>query len=246
MEELITTGKMTSMEIAELTGKRHDNILRDIKDEIEKLENAGIDTALKFEVSTRKDTTGRVIPCYKISKEGVLQLAARYDAVVRAKLIEVAMKKEVNNKLDTATLSPTLQMFNQLFLSAANIEMEQQKLKQEISEVKSTLYLVKDTVANHPEDNWRETINTMFNRIVSAVGGKKFQEIRSNSYKLLEERAGVNLNIRLTNYKERLTESGATKTKITTANKLDIIESDKKLREIYSGIIKELTIKHVA
>ena len=55
----MTVTKMTSMEIAEATGKRHDHILRDIKDEIEKLEKAGIDTQPKFGVSERKDATGR-------------------------------------------------------------------------------------------------------------------------------------------------------------------------------------------
>ena len=34
------------------------------------------------------------MPCYILTKEGVLQLAARYDAVVRAKLIDLAMKQD--------------------------------------------------------------------------------------------------------------------------------------------------------
>lgn len=94
MNEITTFSKMTSMEIAEVTGKRHDNIMRDIHDEAEKLQNSGIDTELKFELSERQDSTGRKIPYYILTKEGVLQLAARYDAVVRAKLIELAMKQE--------------------------------------------------------------------------------------------------------------------------------------------------------
>jgi len=85
---------MTSMEIAEVTGKEHKNIIRDIRDEVEKLENAGIATELKFELSERQDSTGRTIPYYILTKEGVLQLAARYDAVVRAKLIDLAMKED--------------------------------------------------------------------------------------------------------------------------------------------------------
>jgi hypothetical protein len=237
--------KMTSMEISEITGKQHQHVMRDIRDEIERLSNAEVETESKFGLRERDGLTGK-IPYYELSKEGVLQLAARYDAVVRAKLIDLAMNKDEPKQLDASTLSPTLQMFNQLFLNAANLEIQQQQLKHEISEVKTTLYLVKDTVANHPEDNWRDTINSMFNKIVKAVGNKEYQKIRSDSYKLLEERAGVNLNIRLENYRVRLTENGSTKSKINSANKLDIVESDKKLREIYTGIIKELTIKHVA
>lgn len=93
MNNLMAISKMTSMEIAEITGKRHDHILRDINDEIEKLQNAGIDTAPKFGLREREGLTG-TIPYYELTKEGVLQLAARYDAVTRSKLIDVAMKSE--------------------------------------------------------------------------------------------------------------------------------------------------------
>ena len=93
MNEIISIDQpITSMQIAEVTGKRHDHILRDIKDEIEKLENAGVPTHPKFGVRARMGITGE-IPYYELSKEGVLQLAARYDAVIRAKLIELAMRQ---------------------------------------------------------------------------------------------------------------------------------------------------------
>ena len=38
--------------------------------------------------SEYQDRTGRTLPMYVLTREGVLQLAARYDAVVRFKLIE--------------------------------------------------------------------------------------------------------------------------------------------------------------
>ena len=44
MNELQILGNeniITSLEISEITGKRHDQILRDIRDEIEKLEKQG-------------------------------------------------------------------------------------------------------------------------------------------------------------------------------------------------------------
>ena len=39
-------------------------------------------------MSEYQDRTGRTLPMYILTREGVLQLAARYDAVVRFKLIE--------------------------------------------------------------------------------------------------------------------------------------------------------------
>ena len=53
---------LTSLEIAEVTGKEHKNILADIRDEISKL---GTERAeLIFQLSEYKDTTGRKLPMY--------------------------------------------------------------------------------------------------------------------------------------------------------------------------------------
>ena len=86
--QLATVTQMTSLEVAEITGKEHKSILRDIRDEIEKLESQRIFTEHIFVPSEYQDKTGRTLPMYILTREGVLQLAARYDAVVRFKLIE--------------------------------------------------------------------------------------------------------------------------------------------------------------
>lgn len=90
--ELLQKGTMTSLEIAEITGKEHKNILADIRDEIRKLgeERAG----LIFQLSEYKDTTGRTLPMFVANIQGILQLGARYSADVRFKLIEKITKKE--------------------------------------------------------------------------------------------------------------------------------------------------------
>jgi phage antirepressor YoqD-like protein len=82
------------MEISEVTGKQHGHIMRDIRDEINKLISGGIEYESKFGLVEYTDAKGEKRPYYILTKEGVLQLAARYDAVVRAKLIELAMKED--------------------------------------------------------------------------------------------------------------------------------------------------------
>jgi anti-repressor protein len=94
MNELMVTSKTTSLELSGYINKQHHHIMRDIRDEIEKLESGGIKPSSMFGLSERQDSTGRTIPYYELTREGVLQLAARYDAVVRAKLIELAMRQE--------------------------------------------------------------------------------------------------------------------------------------------------------
>ena len=86
MEQLITLEqKVTSLQIAEWTGKRHDNIMRDIKNELAELADIG---ALVFEETSYTDKSNRLSPMYTMGKKGVMQLALKYDAISRYKCIE--------------------------------------------------------------------------------------------------------------------------------------------------------------
>jgi anti-repressor protein len=64
MSNLFQVNKMTSMEIAEVTGKRHADIMRDIRDEIEKLEAGGINGERKFALSSYVTDQNKEMPCY--------------------------------------------------------------------------------------------------------------------------------------------------------------------------------------
>jgi Rha family phage regulatory protein len=73
---------MISRELAEITGKRHDNVMRDIKNEIEALrENSesifGLvkGNALIFELVNYTDAKGEKRPCYSFGRDGAMQLA---------------------------------------------------------------------------------------------------------------------------------------------------------------------------
>lgn len=129
--------------------------------------------------------------------------------------------------------------------SMKELKAEVKQLKVDTSQAKQTVEAIKDTIIQHP-DNWREELNKMFNKIVNKVGGSQFHEMRSQSYKELESRAGVNIEARLRNLRARMIEAGKSKSKINEACKLDVISEDKKLMEIYSKIVQELYIKHVA
>ncbi|CAL7890916.1 Rha family transcriptional regulator [Fusobacterium necrophorum] len=94
MNQITNVNTMTSIEVAELTGKEHKNILADIRDESKKLEIQGIRAELIFQPGEYLDKNNQARPMYNLTKEGVLQLAARYDAVVRFKLIERVTKPQ--------------------------------------------------------------------------------------------------------------------------------------------------------
>ena len=77
---------LTSLDVSEITGKRHDNILADIRDEISKLGTER--AALIFQESYYKDANNQSRPMFVLNYKGVLQLGARYNAETRFKLIE--------------------------------------------------------------------------------------------------------------------------------------------------------------
>jgi len=142
--------------------------------------------------------------------------------------------KELKTQL--SELSPQLQLL-------INLELKQKELEQEIAVTKSQVNNIKDTIINRNED-WRKDVTKKLRKIGLKHGDyKKFVD---ESYKLLEERAGCDLHRRLENLKQRMALEGATKTAISKANYLDVISMDKRLKEIYIGIVARMYIKYAA
>lgn len=84
---------LTSLQIADITEKKHFHIMRDIKDEIEKLmylTDGIFDSEGKelFEEIKYKDESGRENLFYKMGVEGIYQILSRYSAVVRRIMIQ--------------------------------------------------------------------------------------------------------------------------------------------------------------
>lgn len=172
---------------------------------------------------------------------------AKVNPEIKDKLIEYQLKAK--DVLAAAFLSDKPSCIEDLIIMQAQsmkqLREEVQQLKADTTQAKQTAEAIKDTIIQKPE-NWREELNKMLNKIVITIGDKQFREMRSQSYKELETRAGVNLDARLRNLRTRMMEAGKSKTQINNTCKLDVISEDKKLREIYSKIVQELYIKHVA
>ena len=90
---------MTSKELCELinqfrqaegndTLKEHKTLMRDIRTELEALENAGIDNGYNFVLGEYADKNNQKRPCYQITKTGAIQILTKESAVVRFKVME--------------------------------------------------------------------------------------------------------------------------------------------------------------
>jgi len=86
---------MTSMDFANAVGKMHKNILRDLREMSVAWEKV---TGLKFELNEYKDSIGRTLPAYNLSKPEILFIASKYDDELRAKIIIRLMELELTQK----------------------------------------------------------------------------------------------------------------------------------------------------
>lgn len=144
--------------------------------------------------------------------------------------------------IDTSNLSPELQMVNQIFHSLAQQELESKRMQKELETTNQRVDTISHTIKLNPI-NWRKSVNDVMKRIGSQPG-QSYQDIRVQSYDLLEARGKCKLDIRLENMKRRLALEGASKSRIQKANKMDVIEEDERLKQIYLSIIKEFAIKY--
>lgn len=96
MEEIIKLGRtdtMTSLEIAEITGKKHAHVMRDIRSLIEQ----GVNES-NFRLVNYKDKKGELRPMFELTPKGCLILASGYDALLREKIINKLEELEKNRR----------------------------------------------------------------------------------------------------------------------------------------------------
>lgn len=153
-------------------------------------------------------------------------------------------KKYKASILDTSQLSPELQMFKKIFDTVAMQEIQQREQAEKLSRVEEKVNSIREVVALDTT-SWRDDSGRILRKIGMELGeGKGYPDARSESYQLLERRAGVNLKQRLTNKRRRMAEEGACKSKRDKLNYLDIIGEDKKLIEVYTAIVKEMAVRY--
>ena len=122
---------MTSLEIAELTGKNHAHILRDIRN----LLSQGVNES-NFGLVEYTDKKGERRPCYELTKKGCLILASGYDALLREKIINRWEELETKERTGGFVVPQT---FSQALMLAAKqqeqIEEQRAALAQQGEEI---------------------------------------------------------------------------------------------------------------
>jgi len=121
---------ITSLQIAEITGKHHFIVMRDIRNIIKDLDNQGLIHQYSFVLVNYIDDGGKPRPMYNLSDTGALTLASGYDAGLRYKISERLKKLELERKMTTPAFAvPTPR---ELAYMIIRLEDEKEQLQNEL------------------------------------------------------------------------------------------------------------------
>ena len=124
------------------------------------------------------------------------------------------------------------------------LRLELTNTKEAVKEIQEDTQNIRDLVAFNP-DQWRKDTTNLINKIANKLGGySHIEEVRKESYKILNSAYGVDVNRRLLNKKKNMALEGCSKSKIAKVNVLDVIAEDKKLIQGYVSIVSKMAIKY--
>ena len=113
---------ITSLEIAGLCEKRHDNVMSDIRNML---------TLLNIQspefLGDYRDDKGRSYPCFHLPKDLCLTLVSGYNVVLRKRIIDRWLELEQRNQPKVP------QSFSEALRLAAELEEQKQQLKDELA-----------------------------------------------------------------------------------------------------------------
>lgn len=152
MSDLVETNRitMTSREIAELTGKRHDHVMADIRN---MLKNLGVD-APAFS-GTYKTAQGNEYQLFNLPKRETLILVSGYSVELRARIIDRWQELEAQQK-------PQLpQTYAEALLEAGRLALEVEEKTKQLEQAAPKVEFVDRYVQAEGSQSFRQVCKTL-------------------------------------------------------------------------------------
>lgn len=234
-----------SREVAEMISIRHADLLEKIGGYVQHLTNGNFRSLDFFIESTYVDGKGESRPCFLLTRKGCDMVANKMtgEKGVLFTAAYVTQFEEMERQLSRPPQTQ-LEILQSSIAHLVNLERAQAEQAQRLSVVEKKLDDTAEILALNPTDG-RKKVTALLNKIAQSLGGgSSYQDIRSDSYQKLEDRAECNLSIRQTNKRKKMALEGVAKSKIDKVSKLDVIFDDGRLTEIYFAIIKEMAVQN--
>lgn len=147
--------------------------------------------------------------------------------------------------IDISQLSPELKMFNTIFQSVAQQQLEQKRQAEQINKVEQTVDNMKE-IFTQPIGDWKAEINARV-REISIKSKIDYQILYNQLYGELETTAHCSLKRLQDNKKKRMEKAGNTKTAIKNeTTKIAIIFEKPQLKAIFENIVKKYAMSYCA
>lgn len=234
---------LTSLEVAEMVGREHNNVMKDIRRIIEHLGEVTSHQSYFIE-STYVNSQNREMPCFKLTKKGCELFGTRMTGEKGTRFAVEYIERF--NKMESELQQPMSPSELALLQAQNMVDLEKRVNEQDnrLEKVETEQKNMAEIINLNPVE-WRKKVTSILNRIANNQGGfEMYRTIRNESYKALEERGRCNLNIRVINKQKAMALNGVAKSRINKVSKLDAIADDARLTEIYLAIVKELAIKY--
>lgn len=180
---------------------------------------------------------------YSLIFSSKLQTAKNFKHWVTSDVIP-QIRKTGQYELQRTDLTPQMQMLYGMLDQMAETERQAREAKELAVKATETTEAIKEAI-QPVLDDWRKVTNDKIIKITKKVC-VPYADLRNEMYKVLEQRAGCDLGTRLRNLRSRVNDKGGTKTEVEKLCKMDVIESDKRLKEIFSKIVTEYEVKFCA
>lgn len=174
---------------------------------------------------------------YRLVAHSELDSAVRFESWVFDKLLPSIRQSGTYSSSQKQYLDFLQGLLDQMKEQEAGIRLAQEQSLKAIE----TTQIIKDKIIGTYE-NWREEMRHLISGIQRGMN-KSYQETYNTLYDALEKRARCDLSTRVRNGRDRLLRTGATKAKVEDYGRLDVIEADPRLKEIFTTIVKEYAIK---
>lgn len=166
-----------------------------------------------------------------------LEMAKHIAMIQRTPEGKAIREKLIALETNVSELSPELRLL-------INLELQQKQQAAALKVDNARIDNISEIVALNP-NSWRHDARNLVVKIAKKLGGNEYiRDVQAEIFRLVDQRAGVSLERRLTNFRHRMADEGVCKSKRDKLNKVDVIAEDKKLIEIYVAIVKEMSIKY--
>ena len=160
---------ITSMEVAEMVGKDHSKLLRDIRNYIDQFNQSKIGFVEFFSESNYKDGKGEIRPCYLVTKKGCEFIAHKLTGVKGTEFTAKYINRFHEMEDEIQKPKSPMQLLEMEFAALKEVDSKVDALNRDLQDFKETLPLLPPDA-----DDVKLEVNK---RVVSCLGGKN-----SNAY----------------------------------------------------------------